>query len=139
MFVQCLRETQAEWKGHREILTILEAYASDVPQLHPLLDVFEQRRDDILKHLNFETFVNKLLAMGAITVHENMDVSNPHRSAEENTAALVYLLEQRPGADGLFTFIECLHADPNPGHLTLSQELLDEGQYTVLFFQWNLQ
>ena len=128
MFVQCLRKTQVECKGHRKILTILEAYASDVPQLHPLLSVFEQRREDILRHLNFETFVNKLRAMGAITVHENMDVSNPHRSTEENTAALLHLLEQRPGADGLFKFIECLHADPNPGHLTLSQELLSEGQ-----------
>ena len=127
LFVQSLKETSGQHAGHGRILELLEEYASEVSLRSPLLEIFERKRSEILTHLSLITFINKMLEMEVMSVHENMDVHNPYRVTEDNILALVELLTQRPGAEGLLKFIECLHVDPNPEHETLATILLDEG------------
>ena len=124
-FIACLRESRCH--GHDQIIALLEDSSSNEPTRSPLLDIFESRRDDILLRLSFTTFNNKMIEMEVISVHENMDIYNPHSSPEENIRALIELLVKRPGAEGLLKFIECLHQDTNPGHSELATILLKEG------------
>ena len=124
-FVDSLRETRGE--EHDRILEMLEEVSSEGPVRSPLLDVFETQRREILSRLSFTTFINRLMEMEEITIHERMEVYNPHRSSEENCAALISLLAARPGAQGFLKFIECLYQDPNPSHMDLASILLLEG------------
>ena len=125
VFVACLKD--APTPGHQQILNLLEESSSEQPPRSPLLDVFQTHREDILSRVNFPTLINKMVETEVISVHENMTVYNPHSSLEENCAALVELLVQRPGATGLLKFIECLQQDANTGHTELANILLQEG------------
>ena len=125
-FMESLRETRCE--EHDRILDLLDETSSREPVRSPLLDVFERRRGEIISRLSFTTFINRLMEMEEVSVHERMDVFNPHRSSEENCLALLSLLAQRPGAQGLLKFIECLYQDRNPSHMELATILLQEGE-----------
>ena len=125
IFVQSLRDTSCE--GHNQIIALLEETSTEGPVRSPLLEVFDTQRAEILSQLSFTTFINKMIEMEAVSVHENMEIFNPHSSSEENTEALISLLMQRPGAQGLLKFIECLHEDASPDHKALSTILLKEG------------
>ena len=130
IFLQCLKETSEKHSGHRVLLELLEGYANvsdHEPVRSPLLEVFDTRQHDILARLNFNSFVNKMAVMGAITVQESMDVHSPYRSTEGNVRALLALLSHRPGGQGLLKFIECLQVDSNSEHETLCTILLREG------------
>ena len=129
VFVQSLRE--AKCPGHDEILTLLKESSTEGPVRSPLLEVFENKRADIVSHLSFTTFIKKLMEMEVVSVHENMEIYSPHRSMEENCWALMALLMQRPGAQGLLKFIEGLHEDSNPKHKVLATVLLGEGLWCV--------
>lgn len=126
VFMQSLRETKCE--GHEQIITLLEESALEEPGRSPLLEVFENKKADILSQLSFTTFINKMVEMEVVSVHENIEVYNPHQSMEDNCLALIGLLMKRPGAQGLLQFIECLHEDSNPQHKTLATTLLNEGE-----------
>ena len=124
-FVDSLRETRCE--EHDRILELLDDVTSEGPVRSPLLDIFDTKRREIVSRMSFTTFINHLMEMEELTMHERMEVYNPHRSSEENCLALLSMLAQRPGAQGLLKFIECLYQDPNPSHMDLASILLQEG------------
>jgi hypothetical protein len=128
-FVDSLRETRCE--EHDRILELLDDVTSEGPVRSPLLDIFDTKRREIVSRLSFTTFINHLMEMEELTMHERMEVYNPHRSSEENCLALLSMLAQRPGAQGLLKFIECLYQDPNPSHMDLASILLQEAAVAV--------
>lgn len=125
-FLQCIRE-EKEYPGHREILNLLEGPPPDIPPRAPILDIIDEKLDEIASQINMTTFLTAMTNAGTISVNTYMDVSNPQRTPRENLMRLLRAIEKK-GTAGFIKFVQCFQqADAPPAHEHLAKLLLEEG------------
>ena len=126
-FLHCIRE-EKESPGHREILDLLEGPPPDIPPRAPILDILDEKLDEIASQINMTTFLSAMTTTGTISVNTYMDVSNPQRTPQENLMRLLRAIE-KSGTAGFISFVQCFQqADAPPAHEHLAKMLLEEGE-----------
>ena len=128
-FVRCLRE-EKDHQGHKEILQLLDQGPTNLQERHPLLEILHSNLDDIVKSLNFTTFLNALTNSGAIEVHSFLDLVNPDRPVCENLEKLVCVLEEK-GTEGFIDFLSALRKDSSIHHAGLFKMLYGKGKFVA--------